>query len=279
MRSARAARAEAEARDGRSTGSATRRLPAHVTGRRVAPLTRRGRSVPGGRLRQAGRAALLCLAALVAACGPSGPATRPPDGSPAGTTPPATGSARPGAGGSASPSIAPAERLAGALTALQAGYTFDTTVTVGGQIAARVRGRRLGGASELVIESGGSSVTYRIVPPRSWVLEQGSEWAALEGTVAGGDPLAPLLEPQGLELVATSGETLQVRATYPASALGLPGSDPVAVMMTVAPGDTVTARYATEVNGSEAISETVLEPATTQDPIVAPSTRPSSGGG
>ncbi len=57
--------------------------------------------------------------------------------------------------------------LTAALEALQAGYTFDTTISVSGKAAAHVTGRRLEDASELAIESGGTSATYLIVAPRS----------------------------------------------------------------------------------------------------------------
>ncbi len=87
----------------------------------------------------------------------------------------------------------------------------------------------------------------------------------------GGDPLAPLLEPLDAQPLSSSGDAVQVRATYPAAALGLAGTDPVAVTITVAPDGAVTARYTTTVNGVEATSETLLVPTPTGPPIVAPS--------
>jgi len=227
---------------------------------------------PGGRLCWTSGAALLCLSFVIGACGAASTAAAPPGATPAVAAPTqSTGSpsTQPSPAGTLSPKAA-SERLTGALGVLQAGYTFDTTLTVGGQVAAHVTGRRLGDASELTIESGGVPVTYRIIPPRSWILDDSGEWIEAEGDTPGGDPLAGLLEPSDLEPVATSDGTVKVRATYPATALGLAGPDPVTVTITLGPEGAVSAMYATTVNGSEAVSGTVLQPAPDQDPIVAP---------
>ncbi len=214
------------------------------------------------RRRLIGGAASLCLAVLLAACGPF----LPPDASP-------PGGPTSGPSGSAVPSFAgtPAERLASALTALGAGYTFETTLRVGEQIAARVVGRRLGAASELEIESGGATVTDRLVPPGAWLMEADSAWVEADGSVPDGDPLAPLLQPVTVAAGAGGSGEDRIEATYPATALGLEGGDPVSVAISIAPGGIVTARYETVVDGRPAVSETVLTPAATQDPILAPS--------
>jgi hypothetical protein len=239
-------------------------------GSRVQRQERQDRSVARERRRLIGGAALLCLVALLAACGPF--------------LPPET--QRPGAGPSGAPAVSPAptfagnpeDRLAAALTALSDGYTFETTLRIGEQLAARVVGRRLGNASELVIESGGASVTYRIVPPASWLREEGGEWVEADGTAPSGDPLAPLLAPGSVAAVPGPAGTDRLSATYPAAALGLVSGDPVTVAISIAPDGTVTARYETVVDASQGVSETVLRPAPSQDPIVAPSPLPSPEG-
>jgi hypothetical protein len=235
-------------------------------------------SGPDGRLRGISGAALLCLSILIAACGQASsaavPASPQPTASPPSTQPSAD---EPSAADLLSPAAA-GERLTGALTVLRAGYTFDTTLTVGGQVAAHVSGRRLGDASELTIESGGVPVSYRIIPPRSWILDDGGEWVEAEGDAPGGDPLAALLEPSDLEPVSTSDGTVKVRAVYPATELGLAGRDPVTVTITLGPDGTVSAMYATTVNGSEAVSGTVLQPAPDQDPILAPAASAAPSG-
>ena len=240
------------------------------TGRRVDLDDRHDRTVAWKRRHLIGGAASLCLVLLVTACGPFlPPETQGPDSAASGAP-----------AGSAASTFAgtPGERLAAALTALQPGYTFETTLRVGDQQAAHVAGRHVGQASELVIESGGTSVTYRIVPPTAWLMEAGSEWVEADGTIPSGDPLGPLLAPLDVQAVAGSSSQDTLEATYPGTALGLTGPDPVTVAISISPDGVVTARYETVVDAGPAVSETVLQPAPSQDPILEPSPLPSPGG-
>jgi hypothetical protein len=166
---------------------------------------------------------------------------------------------------------APLARLTAALGMLRAGYTFDTTLTVAGQLAAHVVGRRIGNATEMEIESGGADVTYRMIPPKSWVMKADGDWVEAEGQVPDGDPLAPLLAPLTVEAVPAA--TDQLRATYPASALGLPGSDPVPVIVTVGPGESTTVTW-TATSGGRAQSSTTVFGAASGAPIQAPTIAP-----
>ena len=237
-----------------------------IIGPRVLPMRGFGRTLEELQRRLTGGAASLCLAALVAACGSAG-AT--PAGSSAGSptsVPAASSSSEPAATASGSPT----EQLDAALTALQAGYTFDTTVSVGDKVAAKVQGRRFGNASELVIVSGGASVTYRILPSGSWAKQEGAAWVKADTTAKPTDPLAPLLAPQSVEAMPDATGGTQLKATYPAGAFGLSGTDPIIVTVTIGSDGTVTAKYTTTVDGTESISQTVLKPAPSQDPIVAP---------
>lgn len=247
-----------------------------VIGRRVDLLRRRGRTIAQWWRPLTGGAASVCLALVIAACG-GGPST--PASTTASTTAPAvvpTVSATP----APAPSFVgtPAERLARALTGLGVGYTFETTLRVGEQVAAHVSGRRFGNASELVIESGGASATYRIVPPTAWIQQGGGDWVEAAGTVPSGDPLAPLLAPLTVDALPTTTGDDQLRATYPAAALGLSGTDPVTVTIGIAADGTVTARYEAPVGGVLGTSETTLTSKAAQDPILAPSPLPSAAG-
>ncbi|TAL10565.1 MAG: hypothetical protein EPO00_04430 [Chloroflexota bacterium] len=209
------------------------------------------------RRRPPGGAAVLCLATILAACGPSATPTVPPS-----------------ATGSASASLAPAGALAEALAALRSGYTFETTLRVADQDAARVAGRWAGGSSEVAITSGGATVTYRLIPPDAWIEDDTGTWQEAEAPAATGDPLELLLAPLS---VAANGNG-KVVATYAASVLGLPGADPVPVTISIGTDGTIVARYEAQTDAGLSSSETTLKPAPKQDPIVAPSLVPAPSG-
>ena len=148
-----------------------------ATGAAITDPARRRQAPPILNLQRA-RAArafglgLLAAAMLVAvsACGSSPSPTGAAPSSPAGSAV-APASAAP------DPSVAAAEgKLAAALDALQAGYTFDTTVTVAGTVATRATGRWTGGASEFDVIAAGVSVTYRSVPPSAWIRQANGTW-------------------------------------------------------------------------------------------------------
>lgn len=212
------------------------------------------------RRRPLGGAALLCLTLVLAGCGP--------------LLPPATGSPTPTA---AVASLAPTARLTDALGTLQAGYTFDTTLRVGDKDAAHVTGRWYAGSSEIAITSGGATVTYRIIPPGAWIQDDAGVWAEAEAPTTTGDPVSILLAPTSVT-AATSGNAGQLVAMYPATALGLPGTDPISVTFSIGADGTITARYDATTDAGPATSETTLKAAPAQDPIIAPSPLPAASG-
>lgn len=217
-------------------------------------------SVHFKRRRLPGGAALLCLATILAGCGP--------------LLPPATGSPNPG-GGVASQT--PAVQLTDALGKLRAGYTFETTLRVGDKEAAQVIGRWSAGSSEIAITSGGATVTYRIVPPGAWIQDDAGVWAEAEAPTTTGDPVSILLAPTSVTNAA-GGDSGQLIATYPATALGLAGTDPISVTFSVGADGTINARYDTTTDVGVATSETTLKPEPAQEPILAPSPLPAASG-
>lgn len=209
------------------------------------------------RRRPLGGAAGLCLATMLAGCGPLLPPT-----------------AAPSATSTAGPSLAPAGQLTEALSALRVGYTFETTLQVAEQEAAHLTGRWSEGSSEVVITSGGATVTYRLIPPDAWIQDDTGSWQEAETPGATGDPLALLLAPLS---VTTTGDGHLV-AAYAAAAFGLPGADPIAVTVSLGADGTIVARYEAQTDAGVSISETTLKPAPKQDPIVAPSLLPAPSG-
>ncbi len=166
--------------------------------------------------------------------------------------------------------MAPVERLVRALDRLASGYAFESRITVGGKVATVAKGRWLGGASEFDVESNGSSITYRALPPRSWVLEPGKAWVELDAAIGGGDPLDALRRPVAIEVTSEDGGSVELHATYPAAAFGTSGDTTVSVAITLASDGTVSARYTTGSGTGQTASETILRPAPGQEPIGAP---------
>jgi len=152
---------------------------------------------------------------------------------------------------------------------LQNGYGFTTTVSVGGQVATRADGNWIGGASEFTVTTNGVSITYRTLPPRSWVLQAGKGWVEVNGTVPSGSPLDALKSPTRTTVVSQTADTLELNASYPAAALGLAGGAPVAVDLVLAADGSLSATYTTP-DGS-ASSATMIKPDPSQPAIVAPS--------
>jgi len=211
-------------------------------------------------------AAIAAAAILAAGCGAATPT--PASGGSAGT--PAT-SAGPAAGATTPAGASqPADRLDAALAAMADSYTYTATVTVGSRAVSTAAGRSVGGASEFVLTTGGSSVTYRAIPPKAWVRQPGKAWVAVSGDVPSGSPLAGLARPASTTAVSDSPDQLVLDAVYPASALGLSGSAPVTVRLTVAGDGAVTAVFQTTVGQDAASSTSVFTPGANLDPIAAP---------
>jgi len=234
-------------------------LNEHPARRLSTPLSRQ--PATGGRRRERGVALLgvallVGLGGLIAACSPSTPTGGPSAG---------TSSQPPVAGASGDAST----RLSAVLGQLANGYSFASTVKVGGQVATQAKGRWVSGASEFTVTTTGVSITYRTLPPRSWVLQSGAGWVEVNGNVPSGNPLDALKAPGQIAVLSDTSAMLELTASYPAAVLGLAGSGSVAVDLVVAPDGSLKASYA-EAAGN-ATSTTTITPDPSQDPIAAPS--------
>jgi hypothetical protein len=197
---------------------------------------------------------LLGTAGLLSACG----APANPSGGPAISTV-----------ASGAPVGDAAARLAAVLGQLGGGYSFASTVSVGGQVATLANGRWIGGASEFTVTTNGVSITYRTLPPRSWVLQAGKGWVEVNGSVPSGNPLDALKRPGQTAVVAQTGDRIELNASYPAAVLGLAGIGTVTVDLVLAGDGSLTATYAAPTGN--ATSTTTIKPDPSQDQIVAPS--------
>jgi len=115
-------------------------------------------------------------------------------------------------------------------------------------------------------------VTYRSLPPRAW-LREGDEgdWVELAGEIPAGAPLDGLRSPTTVTVVASDGDTIDLLATYPSAALGLTGSDPLEVGLTLRGDGSIVARYEAALATGTAIAETTMRPLADASPIPAPS--------
>jgi hypothetical protein len=150
------------------------------------------------------------------------------------------------------------------------GYTYDTTLTVGTTVVSHATGRWVDGSGEFVITTGGQSVTYRAIPPKAWVRNPGGSWVEVQGSLPSGNPVDALAKPTGTTVVSDAADSLVLDATYPSSALGLAGTDPVTVRTTLAANGVVTATYTVTIASGSAASTTVLTPAMGLAPVATP---------
>jgi hypothetical protein len=142
-------------------------------------------------------------------------------------------------------------------------------VSVAGQVATQADGHWIGGASEFTVTTNGVSITYRTLPPRSWVLQAGAGWVEVNGTVPSGSPLDALKSPTQTTVVAETAGSLELTASYPPAGLGLAGSSLIAVDLMLAADGSLSATYTDP--GGGGTSTTTIKPDPSQPAIVAPS--------
>ncbi len=203
------------------------------------------------------------------ACGPATPAPTSAAGAlTASGVNEAAASSTPSADASAT---APADRLAAAFAGLSGGYTYHATVTVGSNTVSTATGRSVGGASEFTLTTNGASVVYRAIPPKGWVQKVANgPWVEVVGRLPPGNPIAALTTPTATSVVSDAPDALVIDATYPASTLGLSGTAPTTVRLSVASDGSITAAYQATVGSDQATSSTVFQPSTGLAPIIAP---------
>lgn len=215
------------------------------------------------RLRRSGGVVLVSctLVALVAAAGCGGPSVASPSSPLAPGASDVAGSPGPSAGaslGASGPAVDGSARLTAAFKPMAAGYQFDATVTIGGQTATHAAGRWLGGRSEFVVESGGTALTYRSIPPRAWVYQEGTGWVELADKAPSGDPLEPFRHPTSVTVASEDATALVLQAMYPPKTLGVGGTATVAVQISVEADGRTTATYTVDSTGGPVTTTTIL---------------------
>lgn len=111
---------------------------------------------------------------------------------------------------------------------LAGGYHFVTTATVNETPVLTAEGDHIGGSTRMTITSQGRSVEYIVLPEQTWVADAG-QWQELDEPAPAGDPITPLRGPESVTVANHAPELTTLMATYPPSALALPGDQPVTV--------------------------------------------------
>lgn len=164
-------------------------------------------------------------------------------------------------------------RLTAALDGLSGGYTFATTVKVGGVVATQAKGRSIGGNAQFNITAKGVTVTYRSVPPNAWVRQANGKWTKLDGGSPVVDLVSTLRTPDEVAVVTDADGVLVLRAVYPAAALGAGKDGHAAVQLTLAANGSIRLVYTPVVDpatGTTGEASATLTPSPDQQPITAP---------
>jgi hypothetical protein len=222
-------------------------------------------------------AAASTIAPITALTIPTAPGTSPT--TPAPTTPvtsPVTSPlASPSTAAPSSPATTPtttlpdgAALLQQSFDALASGYHFVTQATVNGTPALTAEGDQIAGSTRMTVTSQGKAVDYVVMPDGTWVADNGT-WQELDSPAPATDPITALRSPQSVTVAAYAPPQTTLTATYPSSALALPGDQPVDVSFELA-GTTLTAiSYATP-DGTSTVRTDIGAVANTA-PITSPS--------
>lgn len=235
------------------------------------PSDRRRHNLTGW-LRASG--AILVVGLAVAACSSNSgnsAATSAPASS--GSSTPAATTAVPGvttAPTAPAVTVPPNVALTAALDALAPGYQFESNASLGDSTPLSISGRVIGSGSDLSVTNGGVTVEYVQVPPQSWARDQKGDWVELTSDVPVSSPLESLKQPTSVDNAADSAAGRHLQATYPASALGGVGADPVAVDIVIGADGSITATYPATVGSQQATITSILRPAADTTPITAP---------
>ena len=235
------------------------------------PSDRRRHNLSGW-LRAGG--AILVVGLAVAACSSSSAnsaATSVPANS--GSSTPSATAAVPGA--TTAPTapgetVAPNVALTAALDGLAPGYQFESNASLGDSTPLSISGRVIGSGSDLAVTNGGVTVEYVQVPPQAWARDQNGDWVELTSDVPVSNPLDSLKQPTSVDNAADSPAGRHLQASYPASALGGVGADPVAVDIVIGADGSITATYPATVGSQQATITSILRPAADTTPITAP---------
>ena len=192
---------------------------------------------------------------VVASCGSSSPPAAAPTSAASTTTTLVPGDTTPT---SSLPVIDAPAVLQQAFDVLGGGYHFVTTATVNGKVAITAIGDRVADGTRMSVSSNGATIDYVVTPEGTWVNQQGT-WSELSDPAPVSDPIGSLRAPTSVQIVSFTGAAqLGLAATYPSSALSLPGDALVEVSFVLRGGTLVSLSYRATGGGIEANVESMI---------------------
>ena len=168
------------------------------------------------------------------------------------------------------PGVDAAATLKAALDALRPAYDVVETVTVNGKVAFSITGRVVGSGSVLTLTSGGASIEYLEVPPKSWSREQGGSWAEMTAPVPVKVPLDLFGQASALAVSGQQAGETHLHATYDPALFGLK-DNPIQADIVLGANGVLTAAYPTVVADKPGTVDARLSPSADQTPIASPS--------
>lgn len=160
--------------------------------------------------------------------------------------------------------------LQAALAALAPGYHFNTTITIDGVAVLTADGDKVGDGTRLGVVRDNVVVQYIITPAGTWVQPDGGEWDVLDTPAATTDPVGALALPLGVTVDSVVDATTRLTVSVNPSGLGLVGTDPVNVSVTLASGAMQTVTYSTAVDGKPATVTATFSAVVDDTPVVPP---------
>lgn len=161
--------------------------------------------------------------------------------------------------------------LQAAVAATANGYHFNQTATVDGKLALTIDGDRLPSGARLAVSSDAGLVNYVITPDGTWLQPENGDWEADDSPAPAVDPINALASPTSVTVASNDGTTVQLVATVPNSALGIPADGDAMLQVTVVNGALTNISYNTTTSDAKAAStNTVIAPPLDTSPVVAP---------
>lgn len=158
-----------------------------------------------------------------------------------------------------------------AVTATAAGYHFNETATLDGNVALTIDGDRLPSGARLAVSNADGLVYYVITPDGTWLMPENGEWEADDSPPPAVDPIQALAAPTSVAVAANDGTTVQLTVNVPVSALGLGGEGDAALQVAVVSGVLSTITYSTTTSeGRPATTTTIIGPPVDASPVEAP---------
>jgi len=163
-----------------------------------------------------------------------------------------------------------ATALQTAIDQLAAGYHFSSTATVNGTAAVTAAGDRVGDSTRMNVSSNGAAVDYVVTPTATWVNKDGT-WSEVTDDTAPADPIGALRAPTSVTVTSSgAGAPMVLTASYPASALSLPGDAAVEVEFTINGSALSSLSYSSTSDGGAAEVRTDITALVDTSPVTVP---------